>query len=193
MIARKVKPGVLKIINQPFDQNRIESYTLLNIDDRDALLLLYASSMPIKEDNQTFIITYGDGDLVDKMFKAIANKHSKSNPDFMDVSIRYELDMDAIPGTSVLIRDPEKQTIKIAYRKTSNFSKACNINRLFVDNAMRESFFKDAVNGMQYKRYGKFVLGHDDGTMYDKWSSYMNDRYFEIVGQLKSNKVRNND
>ena len=111
MIARRVKPGVLKVINKPFDESMIESYTLLNVDDHDALALIFASNDVVKEDESTFVIKYEDGELVSKMYKAIANKHKQSNPDFIDVSVRYELEMDAIPGTSVLVRDPEKQQI----------------------------------------------------------------------------------
>ena len=119
------------------------------------------------------------------MYKAIANKHKQSNPDFIDVSVKYELEMDAIPGTSVLVRDPEKQTIKVAYRKSTNFSKACNINRLFINNAQRDAFFKDVVRGSYYKKTEKYILSSDDRDMYVKWSSFMNDRYFEIVSHLK--------
>lgn len=191
MIARRVKPGVLKVINKPFDESMIESYTLLNVDDHDALALIFASNDVIKEDESTFVIKYDDGELVSKMYKAIANKHKQSNPDFIDVSVRYELEMDAIPGTSVLVRDPEKQQIKVAYRKSTNFSKACNINRLFVNNAQRDAFFKDVVKGSYYKKTEKFVLSSEDREMYTKWSTFMNDRYFEIVSQLKKGSEAN--
>ena len=191
MIARRVKPGVLKVINKPFDESMIESYTLLNVDDHDALALIFASNDVVKEDESTFVIKYEDGELVSKMYKAIANKHKQSNPDFIDVSVRYELEMDAIPGTSVLVRDPEKQQIKVAYRKSTNFSKACNINRLFVNNAQRDAFFKDVVKGSYYKKTEKFVLSSEDREMYTKWSTFMNDRYFEIVSQLKKGSEAN--
>ena len=185
MVARRVKPGVIKVINKPFDNSMIESYTLLDVDEHDALSLIFASNTIEKEDENTFVIRYEDDELVSKMYKAIAHKHKESNPNFIDVSVRYELDMDAIPGTSVLVRDPEKQTIKVAYRKSTNFSKACNINRLFVNNAQRDAFFKDVVKGSYYKKTEKFVLSSEDREMYSKWSSFMNDRYFEIVSQLK--------
>lgn len=191
MIARRVKPGVLKVINKPFDESMIESYTLLNVDESDALALIFAAEDITKEDEVTFVIKYNDDEVVSKMYKAIAHKHKQSNPDFIDVSVRYELDMDAIPGTSVLVRDPEKQQIKVAYRKSTNFSKACNINRLFVNNAQRDSFFKDVVKGNFYKRTEKFILSSEDKEMYTKWSTFMNDRYFEIVSQLKKGNKTN--
>jgi len=191
MVARRVKPGVLKIINKPFDESMIESYTLLNVSEEDALALLFASINIEKEDETTFVIKYENDELVSKMYKAIAHKHKENNPDFIDVSVRYELDMDAIPGTSVLVRDPEKQTIKVAYRKSTNFSKACNINRLFINNAQRDSFFRDVKNGSEYKKTEKYVLSSVDKETYSKWSSFMNDRYFEIVTQLKKGSNAN--
>ena len=192
MIARRVRPGILKVINKPFDKSMIESYTLLNVDASDASALIFAAKNITKEDEYTISIRYyEDDDLVSQMYKAIAHKHKQNNPDFIDVSVRYELDMDAIPGTSVLVRDPEKQTIKVAYRKSTNYSKACNINRLFITNAQRDAFFRDVTKGTYYKKTEKFVLSSEDIEMYTKWSVFMNDRYFEIVSQLKKGSGNN--
>lgn len=188
MIARLVKPGEIRILNEPFSSSMVESYTLLDIGGDDAARLLFAASNVAKGEDGAFTITYNANEPVHKMYKAIAGKRRKANPDFLDVSVRYQLDMDAIPGTSVLVRNPEKGTISIAYRKTTNFSKACNINRLFIDNAKREEFFRDVVKGRYYLGHSKYVMTREDTDMYTKWSSYMNDRYFEIVGQLKAKK-----
>lgn len=185
MIARKVKPGLLKIINTKFDDTMIESYTLLNVSEEDAFALLKVAKNVRKEDELTFVIEYEDEEVVSKMYKAIANKHKQSNPDFIDVSIKYDLDMDAIPGTSVLVRDPEKHTIKVAYRKTTNYSTRCNINRLFINNATRDEFFRDVVKGSLYRDYKQYVLSSKDSELYTKWSTYMNDMYFKIIPQLK--------
>lgn len=184
MIARRLKPGLLRIINSHFD-DMIESYTLLNISKEDAAELLFAAVNVMKEPDGSFTIKYADDEPVSRMYKAIAHKHKLSNPNFIDVSMRYELEMDAIPGTSVLVRDPNSQTIKVAYRKSSNFSKACGINRLFITNATREAFFKDVVHGRRYKSTGKYILGAEDSSLYAKWSEFMNERYFEIVSNLK--------
>ena len=43
MIARKIKPGILEIIDVS-SQDEIESYTLLEISDKDAYLLLASSN-----------------------------------------------------------------------------------------------------------------------------------------------------
>lgn len=185
MIVRRVKPGIIKVINKPFDESMIESYTLLNVNENDALALIFSANNIEKEDENTFVIKYDDLEPVSKMYKAIAHKHKENNPDFIDVSVKYELDMDVIPGTSVLVRDPEKGTIKVAYRKTTNFNKVCGINRLFINNAQRDSFFKDVTKGSYYKNTDKFILSSKDKDMYTKWSCFMNDRYFEIVSQLK--------
>ena len=47
------------------------------------------------------------------------------------------------------------------------------------------SFFKDVTKGSYYKNTDKFILSSKDKDMYTKWSCFMNDRYFEIVSQLK--------
>lgn len=192
MIARRVKPGLLKIINAPFE-GMIESYTLLDVSKEDAAELLFVANSVKKEEDGSFTISYEDSEPVSRMYKAIAHKHKQSNPDFIDVSMRYELDMDAIPGTSVLVRDPNTQTIKIAYRKSTNYSKVCGINRLFVTNATREAFFKDVVHGAYYKRSSKFILGKEDAELYSKWSNFMNERYFEIVAKLKEGAKGNGE
>lgn len=179
MIARRVKVGLIEIVNEDF-VNEVESYTLLNVSHEDALRLLFVSENIVKEGNK-FVITYEDDDKVSKMYKAIANKHSKDNPNFLDVSKKYMGDDTKVPGTSILWRDPNKHVIRVAYRKTSNFNKECSINRLFITNDVRDKFFKDVVKGKRYLSTSKYELDTQDLDVYTKWSNYMNDRYFELV------------
>ena len=88
MIARKIKPGVLEIIDAK-SQDEVESYALLDITDKDAYLLLTSTKKFSKDGNVT-TITYENGDETDKMFKAIAKKHKEENPtNFIDVSKKY--------------------------------------------------------------------------------------------------------
>lgn len=179
MIARRVKPGLIEIVNEDF-VNEVESYTLLNVSHEDALRLLY-SSENITKDGNKFVITYQDSDLVSRMYKAIANKHSKDNANFLDVSKKYQGDDTKIPGTSILWRDPNTHVIRVAYRKTSKNNKECSINRLFVTNEIRDKFFKDVVRGKRYLNTNKYELDTQDLDMYTKWSDYMNERYFELI------------
>lgn len=185
MIARRVKPGLLKIINN-HDDNIVESYTMILLNERDTLDLLYSAEPNniVKEDDNTFVITYEDKDQVSTLYKALANKRSKESSNFVDVSKKYELEFDAIPGTSVLVRDPEKREIKVAYRKSTN-SKVCSINRLFISNEIRDAFFNDVREGRYFRDNGKFILSDEDEFLYGKWSNYMTNRYFKIIKALK--------
>ena len=188
MIARKVKPGILELIDAK-SADEVESYTLLEITDKDAYLLL-SSSKNFSSDGSVTTITYASGDNTDKMFKAIAQKHKEANPtNFIDVSKKYTLGKDVtIEGTSLLLRDPKTHVIKVAYRKTTN-SKEGNINRLFVDNATRDKFFNDVRVGKRFKTLGKYELDSSDFDAYSKWSNYMNESYFKILNIIARNKA----
>ena len=184
MIARKIKPGVLEIIDAK-SQDEVESYALLDITDKDAYLLLTSTKKFSKDGNVT-TITYGDE--TDKMFKAIAKKHKEENPtNFIDVSKKYKVGEDVIiPGTSLFIRDPKTHVIKVCYRKTAN-SKIGNINRLFVDNKVRDDFFNDVrVSKRHMQNPNKWELDTQDAKAYAYWSNYMNEQYFKIMSKIKT-------
>lgn len=189
MIARKVKPGVLEIVDVDL-MKEIESHTLIEISDKDAYLLLTTSKGFKVGDNNKTTINFKSGDETDKMFKAIAEKHKKEGKrTFEDVSKKYTLDEVEIPGTSVLIRDIEKRIIRVARRETTNWNQG-SFNRLFVTNFERDAFFDDARVSSSYKTTGKFMLTADnEPEVYSKWAEYMNSRYFEIIELLKTKKA----
>lgn len=185
MIAQKIRPGIILISKQEM-RNNIESYTMLDISEEDAVELLFTSENVTKTNNG-FEITYNESDLVNRMFKAIASRHSQSNPNFADVSKKYRVDDDYISGTSLLLRDPKKQIIKVCRRSTTN-SNVCNINRLFVPNKYRDKFFKDVVYGSRFQETGKYELDSRDYDLYSWWSDFMNTAYFGILEDLKKEK-----
>ncbi len=185
MIVRKVKPGVMQIIDTE-SINEIESYTLLDVSDKDAFRLLSASK-DFKSEDGIVTINYNNGDSVDSMFKAIASKHSQdTSRNFVDVSKKYYINKDVdIKGTSVLIRDVKKHTIRVARRTTTNSTEG-NINRLFITNYERDMFFKDVNNSITYRDTSKFMLDSAlDKERYTVWSNYMNSRYLEIIKAVK--------
>ena len=191
MIARKIKPGILEIIDVK-SQDEIESYTLLEISDKDAYLLA-TSANTISKDGNTVTICYTNGDEVDKMFKAIANKHKEDNKDnFIDVSKKYMLDRDVcVKGTSLLLRDAKEHVIKVAYRKTTN-SKEGNINRLFIDNETRDKFFNDVRNTKRHKENpNKWELDTQNNKEYAYWSRFMNREYISIIDNIDNKKELN--
>lgn len=183
MIVRKLKTGVIQIIDTN-SLNEIESFTLLNVSDKDAFRLL-SSSKNFKNENEIITISYSDNDDVDKMFKKIANKHKQDDfKKFIDVSKKYFIDKDInIKGTSVLLRDVTNHSIKVAKRSTTN-SKEGSVNRLFINNIERDLFFKDAKNSLTYKNLNKFMINASlDEKLYLKWSDYMTKRYLEIISK----------
>lgn len=187
MIARKVKPGILEIIDVK-SQDELESYTLLDITDKDAYLLATTAKNFNKEGN-VVTINYENGDDVDKMFKAIAKRHREDNADnFIDVSKKYTINKDVVvPGTSVLLRDAKTHVIRVCYRKTTNSTEG-NINRLFITNDVRDRFFKDVVKGKRYSKTNKYELDTEDKERYSYWSNYMNEQYLAIMRVIKETK-----
>ena len=183
MIAQRIKPGVLVISKEEMNAN-LESFTMLDVSKEDALALLFASSNVTKAGND-FIIKYDDSDVVSKMYKAIACKHRESNPNFIDVSKKYTLKDNDIEGTSLLLRDPKNHIIKVCRRSTTN-SNECNINRLFITNDYRDRFFKDVRLCKRFKETNKYEIDSTDEEIYDEWSRFMNDAYFNIVSELRS-------
>jgi len=188
MIARKVKPGILEIIDVK-SQDEIESYTLLEISDKDAYLLA-TSVKQLSKDGNVVTINYESGDDTDSMFKAIANKHKQENSEnFIDVSKKYIINEDVIiPGTSVLLRDAKKHVIRVCKRTTTN-SKEGNVNRLFVDNETRDRFFNDVrVSKRHLQNPNKWELDTQNEKEYAFWSNYMNIQYLNILSVIKKNK-----
>lgn len=187
MIARKIKPGVLQILDIDL-KKEMESHTLVEITDKDAYLMLLSSNGFKVADNNAATIEYESGSTIDTMFKAIAEKHKKDDTrEFADVSKKYNIDDVDIPGTSVLIRDVEKRTITVARRTTSNYKQG-SINRLFINNNERDKFFDDARVSNYYKKNKKFAIDTSDEQAYEYWSIYMNNRYFQIMRSLKNEK-----
>ena len=167
--------------------NNLESYTMLDLSNEDALELLYASDN-INKTKDGFVIKYAEDDLVNKMFKAIANKHSKDNPNFVNVSEKYTVDDNYISGTSLLLRDPKKHVIKICRRSTTN-DNTCGINRLFIPNNYRDKFFKEVVYGKRFQETGRYELDSRNDDLYSWWSDFMTNAYFNILADLKSRKM----
>ena len=170
-------------------QDELESYTLLELSDKDAYLLATSAKQFDKKGN-VVTINYQSGDETDSMFKAIAKKHKETNTDnFIDVSKKYTIDKDiVIPGTSVFIRDAKKHVIRVARRTTTN-DKEGSINRLFVTNDIRDKFFDDVRKGAIHTANSKvWALDTRDSKEYEYWSKYMNTQYLVIMDKIQGNK-----
>lgn len=178
LYAKVVKHSQIVIYKQDEDGKELESYSLLKINLNELCQLI----QNIDTDNNLFIsensliIPFKDNKKLYNNFKAIANEHKTKHPEtFLDVSKKFTSN---IEGTSVLVRDPTKHLIWIAKRRGNNLQ---NINRICIDNIIREKFFKDCKTCTYYKENDKFIIDTRDLKVYTTWSNYMNRIYLENV------------
>lgn len=173
MIARRLRTN--QIVIQQGTGSEIESFTLLHLNTEELNALLSCVS-DWKQDGEGFKVSHVSvyGDKLDEVFKTIAVEHSKTNPNFLDVTKKYT---SQISGSSMLIRDPEKHVIKIAWRKGNT----CAINKLIIDNQKREQFFRDAKSCKCFIEKGKYFIDARDEVIYTYWSNYMNRKYIENI------------
>lgn len=171
MIVQKLKDN--KLIAYEHEVNEIESFSLLVLDKSEWENLYNLSTNWVK-DNYKLTLIYENKDSIDKYFKLLATQHKNNNPLFKDVSKKY---VSNIPGTSMLIRDVKNHIIRIAFRKGDK----CDINKLFIPNTVRESFFADTKRCSYLSRNGKYAIDIVDEGFYIKWSKYMNEMYLKGI------------
>ena len=176
MIGRLIKPCRICLYEQ-IDGGEIESFCLLKLSMGEVWeILSTVTNHPEKVNGMldgSLVIDYsGKDDPVYKAWVKIALEHSKTEPkDFHDLSRKYK---STVPGSSVLVRDSKKHTIRIALRKGND---DCTINRLCISNDIRERFFQDVKHGTLYKETGKYIMDSRDYKVYSYWSKFMNNEY----------------
>lgn len=180
IIAQKVKPNKIKLYRWAFDE--IESYTLLKITADEAKEIIRADKEGWVNETIHGVREYVRevSPAIQKVWLDMVAKHKSANTDFMDVSKKYAINLE---GTSSLIRDVNTHTIRIAFRKQGS-KKPCNINVLYIDNYIREKFFDDAHHSLMWKLEHKYGISVEDGSIYSKWSSFMNESYKKVIKNL---------
>lgn len=170
MIAQKIKGKKIRLIKE--DSNEIESYTMLhlNADEADKLRQLAVDNKVTASDGVIYI-TYETKDLVDQYWKELCASHLKDNKNIAKI---YKLD---IEGTSILVRDPSKHIIRIAFKQDNNGS----INKCPISNSIRDAFFADCKRSLSFVDTGKYLLTLLDPKMYEYWSEYMNKVYLNRI------------
>lgn len=190
MFARKLKNNVIEIVNKE-SQNELLSYTFIpNLSKEDAVALIFAAPNIKSVGDGILTITYQNEDTVNKMFKAIVLAYSKKEGNEVDKALlpqSIHMDINSVPGQSVLIRDPSKQTITIALRKTTN-STQLGINRVFISDQVANAFFKDAKKGQRYREDHKFIIDSRDENLYRNWGTYIDQIYKVLVTKFKALK-----
>lgn len=187
LVGKLFKGNKIYIYEQDVDGGELESFTFLRLRLSEAYYLLQTAhdqNLKLGIENPPFIpsslmvIEYSTDDDVHKAWKKIVRGHHLLNPsNVKNTSKKYKT---TIPGTSCLVRDPKNHIIKIAYRKGDDI---CSINRMCIDNSMRERFFQDAKAGKYFKQAGKYALDTQDLEVYNYWSKFMNSCYLKQSSQ----------
>lgn len=190
LFGKLIKPCKICIYEQKEDGGEVESFSMLKLSLQEVYYLFCTAFSHYltegieknvdKSLDGSLVIRYSGNDDIHKAWKELAQNHLKTNPsNFRDISKKYKKD---IPGTSCLVRDADKHIIKIAFRKGND---TCTINRMCIDNEIRERFFQDAKASKYFKQTKKYALDTQDLNTYTYWSKYMNSSYLEQSKRLK--------
>lgn len=173
MFIKRCKDNVLKLVLE--DGNEIESFTLLKLSNEEFKELLFrVTKWYLTSDN----ILYCNYLSVEDWFKQTAVKHSKTNPNFKDISKKY---ISTLKGTSALLRDTTNHTIKVVYRDGSK----CNINKCNITDHIRDEFIKQAKQTKAFQETKTYTIDLRDQEKYTFWSNLMNKYYLENIKKGK--------
>ena len=171
LYGRLIKPCKICIYEQKEEGGEVESFSLLKLNLKEVYCLLsvaFKECSTSKRDRNieavldgSIVIKYSGNDDIHKAWKELVQNHVKNNPnEFRDISKKYKTNT---PGTSCLIRDATKHIIKISLRKGDD---TCTINRMCIDNEIRERFFQDAKASKYFKQTKKYALDTQDLNTY---------------------------
>lgn len=186
IIGKLIKPCKICLYDEEEDGGEIESFTLLKLSIKEAFMI----SLKAEQNKNTVefpldgsvVIQYQGNDPVHQLWKEIAVEHEKTTPkDFIDVSATFKTD---ISGSSCLIRDPKNHIIRIALRKGDD---TVTINRVGIDNSIRERFFNDVKTTKYFFKNKKYAMDTEDLNIYTYWSKYMNTSF---INQFKEKRLK---
>ena len=187
IIGKLIKPCKICFFESRKDGGEIESFSLLKLSLEEFTKML-SKAIELKKEIEypldgSMVIQYSGNDELHQIWKNMAVDHEKNSPEqFIDVSAQFKT---KIPGTSCLIRDPKKHIIRIALRDGNDKT---TINRLCIDNSIRERFFYDVKTTKYYKTNKKFAMDTQDLQVYTYWSKFMNMSFINQYKDLKKDK-----
>lgn len=186
IIGKLIKPCKICFYDQSMGGGEIESFSLLKLSLIEFVELLNTAKEFNKEIEESLdgsiVIKYSGNDELHQKWKTLAVEHERNSPkQFINVSAQFK---SKIPGTSCLIRDPVKHIIRIAKRDGND---KVTINRICVDNSIRERFFYDVKTTKYFKDSKKFAMDTQDLQTYTYWSKYMNTSFINQYKELRSN------
>ena len=187
IIAKLIKPCKICVFDKE-DGGEVESFSLLKLpmSELAQLLLKVAESKNEVEYplDGSVVIKYSGNDSVHQLWKELVLKHEKDSPHcFIDISAQFKT---GVAGTSCLVRDPNKHIIRIALREGDD---RMTINRVCVDNSIRERFFYDAKTSHRYQQTKKFAIDTKDLATYTYWSKFMNMSFINQYKELKKKSL----
>ena len=186
IIGKLIKPCKICFYETRKDGGEIESFSLLKLSVGEFTQLLAKAIEMKKEIEYTLdgssVIQYSGNDELHQLWKNLAVEHERTSPEqFIDVSAQFKTE---ITGTSCLIRDPVNHIIRIALRKGND---KVTINRVCIDNDIRERFFYDVKLTNYYKKNNKFAMDTQDLEIYTYWSKFMNNSF---IAQYKNQRAK---
>lgn len=187
IIGKLIKPCKICLFENNKDGGEIESFSLLKLTLTEYTALITTAIETSKTIEYpldgSIVIQYSGNDEIHQQWKKLAVEHEKMSPvDFIDVSATF---ISKITGTSCLIRDPKKHIIRIALR---NGDDKVTINRVCIDNSIRERFFNDVKTTQLFKKTKKYAMDTNDLTIYTYWSKYMNTSFIVQSKEERKNK-----
>ena len=189
IIGKLIKPCKICFYETRKDGGEIESFSLLKLSVGEFTQLL-AKAIEMKQEIEftldgSKVIQYSGNDELHQLWKNLAIEHERTNPEqFIDVSAQFKTD---ITGTSCLIRDPVNHIIRIALRKGND---KVTINRICVDNSIRERFFYDVKLTNYYRKNNKFAMDTQDLEIYTYWTKFMNNSFINQYKNQKNKKTK---
>lgn len=187
IIGKLIKPCKICFFESRKDGGEIESYSLLKLSLEEFTNLLLKAKDLGKEFEYpldgSMVIQYSGNDELHQLWKTYAVEHEKNSPEqFIDVSAQFKT---KISGSSCLIRDPKNHIIRIALRDGNDKT---TINRLCIDNSIRERFFYDVKTTRYYKTHKKFAMDTQDLQTYTYWSKFMNMSFINQFKEYRNDK-----
>lgn len=170
MIAQRKKPNILTIYQNSV--NSIESFSFLhiNVSELKALITAEVDNEWQSNSDGSLFVTYRSGDDIDKAFNKIAVAHISKNLPLSKSKYTWNLN----DGTSMLIRDPKNNIIRIAYRDSNAL---CNFNKCYINNEVRERFFQHAKRSNYFSKNHKYAIDLSNAEYYESWSHYMDELF----------------
>lgn len=169
IIAKKLKGNKIVFNKATTGVREVQGYTLIKISEADMNQLIEACPNSVAQFGLDGSINLEVAEEDISGMTTIWNRfYREKNLKPNQATKKYKVQT---PGTSLLIRDPKKGEIRIAYRRQSDTKQS--INKVFIANGDRELFFRDAKLCSIFRDTKRYAIGKKDLFYYKKWAERM--------------------